>query len=143
MARVASSSTCRDSEYDNNGTEPFQDLPGGQALSRLFPPYVEGREECDPIADVFEQRQTPSMLGLGLVSEIDDAVILANQDPTDANADGVFGVARLVDVNGILEVGKFGWKAQLPKVEDFGRDAMLGECGITTPDDGRGFDPEP
>lgn len=127
--------------FDDNGAGPFMNLPGGQALSKLHPPYIPLREECPDGADVFEQRQTPSTLGLGLVSEIEDAVILANQDLTDSNGDGVFGVARMVDVNGVMEVGKFGWKAQLPIITDFGRDAMFGENGITTPDDGRGLTP--
>lgn len=126
---------------DNLGQGPFENLPGGQILSRLYPPFVPLREECPPEADVFEQRQTPSLLGLGLVNEIADAVILANEDPADLNGDGVHGVARRVMVNGVEELGKFGWKAQLPLVNDFLRDAMLGENGITTPDDGRGLTP--
>lgn len=127
---------------DNGGMGPFLDLPGGQGLSRLHPPFIPLREECPPEADVFEQRQTPSILGLGLVSEIADADILANEDPTDSNMDGVYGIARLVDINGTMEVGKFGWKAQLPLITDFARDAMLGENGITTPNDGRGLTPD-
>ena len=127
--------------FDNGGLGPYTDLPGGQGLSKLFPPFIPLREECNGSADVFEQRQTPSILGLGFVSEITDDVIIANEDPTDLNSDGVFGVARRLNVNGVVEVGKFGWKAQLPKVTDFGRDAMLGENGITTPNDGRGLTP--
>ena len=53
---------------DNGGDGPFTNLPGGQGLSKLRPPYVGGREEYDPNeADVFEQRQTPSIFGGGLV----------------------------------------------------------------------------
>jgi CxxC motif-containing protein (DUF1111 family) len=130
---------------DQGGTAPFVDVPGGQGLSKLYPPTVEFREEYDRIVGatdyVFEQRQTPMTLGLGLVSAIYDAEILALEDPLDADQDGIFGVARLVDVNGTTEIGKLGWKAQLPVVADFLRDAMLGECGITTPDDGRGLVP--
>jgi mono/diheme cytochrome c family protein len=128
--------------YDGDGTEPFMDLPGGQTLSKLFGPFEPFREECNPLATVFEQRQTPPIFGLGLVSNLPDAAIIANEDPTDANDDGILGVARRIDVNGIIEIGKFGWKAQLPRVTDFGRDAMLGECGITTPNDGRGLVPD-
>lgn len=126
---------------DMGGSAPFMDLPGGQGLSKLYPPHVPLREECPDEADVFEQRQTPSILGLGLVSEIPDSAVFANEDPTDIDGDGVFGVARRVVVNGLIEVGKFGWKAQLPRVTDFGRDAMFGEIGITTADDGRGLVP--
>jgi len=66
-------------------------------------------------------------------------VILAGEDPRDRDFDGIFGVARLVDAGRGLEVGRFGWKAQAPRLRDFIMDAMGGELGITTPDDGRGF----
>ena len=142
--------------FDNNGAGPFIDLPGGQGLSKLYPPWVldptvtppndpatneTGREEYDPVvADVFEQRQTPSILGGGLIDGIPDLEILQNEDPFDSNFDGIFGVARMVSVGvGPDEVGRFGWKAQVPHLEDFTRDAMGGELGMTTPADGRGF----
>jgi CxxC motif-containing protein (DUF1111 family) len=100
---------------------------------------VEGREEIPLLADVFEQRQTPSILGLGLLDAIPDAEILAHEDPMDLNGDGVSGVARRLMVDGIEELGRFGWKAQVPTLRDFVKDAMAGELGITTPDDARGF----
>ena len=128
--------------YDNGGVGPFQNVTGGQGLSKLFPPHVFGREECatGPLApDVFEQRQTPSILGDGLIDTIAGAVITANEDPTDANSDGIFGVAHRIQINGFEEIGRFGWKAQVPRLADFTRDAMMGELGITTPDNGRGF----
>ena len=131
------------SRFGHDGGDPnnFMDLPGGQGLSKLRPPFAPGREEYDTLtADVFEQRQTPSLFGVGLIEGILEADILAGEDPTDANMDGVFGVARMVDTGGAApEVGRFGWKAQIPRVSDFTRDAMANECGITTPDDGRGF----
>ena len=126
--------------FDNFGSGPFIDIAGGQAFSKLYPPWVYGREEHDAVlADVFEQRQTPSLFGLGLIDTIPDASILANEDPTDADMDGIFGVARMVNAGGSVEVGRFGWKAQIPHVEDFVRNAMGGELGVTTPGDGRGF----
>lgn len=132
--------------HDGGGAGPFVDLPGGQAASKLRPPPDGTRENYpaempDPAdnADVFEQRQTPTLLGLGLVDTISDATILANEDPDDLDGDGIRGVARIIMVNGNPEVGRFGWKAQVPRIGDFVRDAMGGEMGITTPDDGRGF----
>jgi CxxC motif-containing protein (DUF1111 family) len=131
---------------DNGGVGPFVNLPGGQAASKLRPPPDGTREnypvdELDPLdnADVFEQRQTPTTLGMGLIDGISDAEILSNEDPADLNGDGIYGVARVLMVAGSPEVGRFGWKAQVPHTADFARDAMGGECGITTPDDGRGF----
>lgn len=125
---------------DNGGLGPFQNLPGGQAISKLRPPYEPGREEYDDDrADVFEQRQTPSIFGLGLLDAIPEAEILAHEDPNDLDGDGVRGVARRLTVGGAQEIGRFGWKAQVPRLADFVRDAMAGELGLTTGDDGRGF----
>jgi len=126
--------------YDNDGTEPYQDVPGGQAFSKLRPPTVFGREEYDfQNTDIFEQRQTPSLLGLGLVDTIPDIEIMMNEDPNDLDGDFVRGRARIVMVGGLPEVGRFGWKAQIPRLADFVDDAMAGELGVTTPDNGRGF----
>lgn len=131
---------------DNGGAGPFTNLPGGQAASKLRPPpdgtrenYPKGLPTPTDNADVFEQRQTPTLLGMGLIDGISDAEILSNQDIGDVNGDGIFGVARVLTVAGEPEVGRFGWKAQIPHTFDFVRDAMGGENGITTPDDGRGF----
>jgi len=127
--------------FDDGGKGPFVNVPGGQGLSKFRPPFVGGREEYDPLtADVFEQRQTPSLFGAGLIDGISDSEIMANEDLTDFDGDGIFGFARRVGVGpGVTEIGRFGWKAQVPHLRDFILDAMGGECGITTPDDGRGF----
>lgn len=117
----------------------FTDLPGGQGLSKLRPPFALRREEWPAGANVFEQRQTPTLFGLGLVDVIPDGVILLREDPDDADGDGIRGVARRIDVAGHIEIGRFGWKAQIPRLRDFVKDAMGGELGVTTPDDGRGF----
>jgi hypothetical protein len=125
---------------DHAGAGPFEDLPGGQALSKLRAPWLAGREEYAPDeADVFEQRQTISIFGDGLIDGIPDAVILAGEDPSDRNGDGIRGVARRLPVGGVFEVGRFGWKAQVPHLSDFVRDALGGELGLTSADDGRGF----
>jgi CxxC motif-containing protein (DUF1111 family) len=127
---------------DNGGNGPFTNLPGGPAVSKMFPPSVHGREEY-PVgingADVFEQRQTPSVLGNGLIGQISSVVITANEDVNDANNDGIFGVARRLTIAGNIEIGRFGWKAQVPLLADFVNDAMFNELGLTTPDNGRGF----
>ena len=127
---------------DQGGTGPFTNVGHGQMLSKLYPAYTEGREEYD-FAQVnnyvFEQRQTPPLYGSGLIDGIAQAEILANEDPMDLDGDGIVGVARMIDVGGTPEVGRFGWKGQIRFITDFVHDAMGGECGITTPADGRGF----
>lgn len=123
---------------DNGGAGPFQNLPGGQAASRLHPPNAPYREEIHVAADCFEQRQTPSLLGFGLVDQIPESAILAHEDPFDLDQDGVMGTARRRTVNGTVEIGRFGWKAQLPRLVDFVHDAAFNELGMTTADGGRG-----
>ena len=125
---------------DNGGLGPFVNLPGGQVASKIRRPDLPDRDEYDAAtADVFEQRQTPSVFGGGLIDAIPDGEILLNEDPMDSNGDGVFGVARMLAVGGAMEVGRFGWKSQVPRMMDFVRDAMGGEIGLTVPDNGRGF----
>ncbi|MGE3174968.1 MAG: di-heme oxidoredictase family protein [Planctomycetota bacterium] len=128
---------------DNGGFGPYQELAGGQIASKLHPPMATTREEYpqgfSTGADVFEQRQPPSILGDGLIDQIPGSAIEANEDPLDADQDGVKGVARRLDIGGTIEIGKYGWKAQVPTVADFVRDAMIGELGMTTSDNGRGF----
>ena len=125
---------------DQGGTGPFEDLPCGQALSKLSPPWKLAREEYDPlVADVFEQRQTPSILGDGLIEGIPEAAILAGEDPSDRDGDGIRGVARRHLIGGEQVIGRFGWKAQVPSLLDFVRDALGDELGLTSTDDGRGF----
>lgn len=77
------------------------------------------------------RRQTPTTLGLGLIEQIDDATILALADPDDSDGDGVRGVPSIL-ADGRL--GRFGWTAQVPTLEDFARDALANELGITVPD---------
>ena len=93
-----------------------------------------------PQADsaLFELRQTPTLLGLGLIEGIAEDVIVAGADPNDArDGDGVSGRAARVDGG---RLGRFGWKAQVPSLAEFVRDAVSSELGITLPwQEGRTF----
>ena len=91
--------------------------------------------------------QTPSILGLGLIDSIPAQEILRRADPEDSDGDGVRGVASWVTLptkRGDMscrgpELGRFGWKAEVPRLADFVCLALGGETGITIPDQGRGF----
>jgi CxxC motif-containing protein (DUF1111 family) len=124
---------------NEGGMGPFSEVTGGQIVSRLRRADSSGREEMPATADVFEQRNSPSLLGLGLLDQVQDSDILINQDPTDSNSDGVFGVARMLDIGGVMELGRFGWKCQVPSISDLVDDAMTAELGVTVPDNSRGF----
>jgi len=125
---------------DEGGTGPFTDLPGGQIGSKNRRPDTPGREDAHLDSDVFEVRQTPIMFGIGLIESIPASAITANEDPFDTDLDGCRGVARFIDVGaGVLEIGRFGWKSQVPTVRDFVGDGLANEIGITVAADGRPF----
>jgi CxxC motif-containing protein (DUF1111 family) len=90
------------------------------------------REEIPDTVVLVEERNSPTLLGLGLVQEISEAAILAREDPTDADGDGIRGIAHRLPSGAI---GRFGWKANVPDLKSFVRDAMGNEMGITSPFD--------
>ncbi len=85
---------------------------------------------AQPEASIFEHRQTPHLFGLGLIEGIDDATILAGADPGDADGDGIRGRPSWTDGG---RLGRFGWKAQVPTIDEFVRDAFTAELGLTLP----------
>lgn len=102
-------------------------LPGGVLARSVLPGALPHRLSEE--ADVVVARQSPSLLGLGLLEAVDEAVILAGEDPEDADGDGIAGVARRLPDG---RLGRFGWKAQIPSLKDFVYDALFQEMGITT-----------
>ena len=85
---------------------------------------------AQPEATIFEHRQTPHLLGLGLIEDIDESTILAGADPLDADGDGISGKPSWTDGG---QLGRFGWKAQVPSIDEFVRDAVTAELGMTLP----------
>jgi CxxC motif-containing protein (DUF1111 family) len=96
-------------------------------LAQLKAVPGQRREEIPPVLLV-EERNSPTLLGLGLVQQISDAAILAREDPADADGDGIRGIAHRLPGGAI---GRFGWKANVPDLRSFVRDAMGNEMGIT------------
>lgn len=110
----------------------FTAPPEGTMLHRLAAAHG-ARPEPNPQCNFFEVRQPPSVLGLGLIDRIADSTILSHEDPGDLNADGIRGRAhRLADGR----IGRLGWKANVPDLAEFARDAMSNEMGVTVPTQG-------
>jgi CxxC motif-containing protein (DUF1111 family) len=113
----------------------FTPLPGGTLLQLVA--ISSGCEETlPPEANFTTNRVTPGMLGYGLVEAISDADIVANEDPNDANSDGISGRVHWVptfgtDDPGELRAGRFGWKSIVANVITFSGDAALNEMGLT------------
>lgn len=106
----------------------------GETLHQLFSVPTHGCQVTIPADAVVIARRIPiPLFGAGLVEAIPDATILALEDPTDDNGDGVSGrAARIVDIaTGQIRVGRFGWKAQHATLLAFGADAYRNEMGIT------------
>ncbi len=79
-------------------------------------------------------RVAPATIGMGLLEAIPEERILALADPEDADADGISGRPNYVwNVRkGELHLGRFGWKANQPTVEQQAAGAFLGDIGITS-----------
>ena len=80
-------------------------------------------------------RIAPSVFGMGLLEAIPEADILARSDPDDSDADGISGRANMVWSvrDGETRLGRFGWKANVPTVEQQIAGAFHGDIGITSP----------
>ncbi len=79
-------------------------------------------------------RVAPPMIGLGLLEAISEAHILANADPDDTNGDGISGRANWVwdDALGKTVLGRFGWKAGQPSLNQQNAHAFAGDMGLTS-----------
>ena len=79
-------------------------------------------------------RVAPAMIGLGLLEAIPAEDIIAAADPDDANNDGISGRPNSVwdVIDQELTLGRFGWKASKPTVEQQSAAAFFGDLGITS-----------
>ena len=82
----------------------------------------------------FSARVAPPMIGLGLLEAIPEAAILANADPDDRNGDGIRGRPNQVwdDALGKTVLGRFGWKAGQPNINQQNVHAFSGDMGLTS-----------
>ncbi len=80
-------------------------------------------------------RVAPVMIGMGLLEAIPEADLVALADPEDKNADGISGrINQVWDVKTQKTVlGRFGWKANQPTVEQQSAGAFHGDIGISSP----------
>lgn len=79
-------------------------------------------------------RIAPPMIGLGLLEAIPEAAILANADPDGKNGTSITGKANWVwdDAQQKTVLGRFGWKASQPNVNQQNAHALAGDMGLTS-----------
>lgn len=82
----------------------------------------------------FSARIAPPMIGLGLLEAISDADILRNADPQDDDNNGIAGRPNQVwdDAQQKTVLGRFGWKAGQPTLNQQNVHAFSGDMGLTT-----------
>lgn len=83
---------------------------------------------------LFSARVAPPMIGLGLLEAIPDAAILANADPEDRDGDGIAGQPNWVwdDAQQKTVLGRFGWKAGQPTLNQQNAHAFAHDMGLTS-----------
>lgn len=123
----------------NGQFDPLTEL-GGSVLQRRSVKEEKGNlavlgEVVPKEATIVSKRQTPPLFGAGLIDAIPSAVILSHADPNDINRDGISGRANMVfnPETRRTEVGRFGWKADVPTLHLFAGLAYVNELGITNP----------
>ena len=100
------------------------------------PTYRVADEAFGPIGDdtMISPRLAPQVIGVGLLEAVPEDVLLDAADPDDDDGDGISGRPNFVwDVRAQQQVvGRFGWKANVPTVEQQVAGAFHGDIGITS-----------
>ena len=108
----------------------------GETYSLRHPTYQLQGLAFGPVRPdtLLSPRVAPAIVGMGLLEAIPEAGILAAADPGDADGDGISGRTNMVwdERSSGLALGRFGWKANQPTVEQQTAGAFLGDLGITS-----------
>jgi CxxC motif-containing protein (DUF1111 family) len=111
-------------------------LAGGEVVSLRQPTYTIVDLNFGPLSDsiMMSPRVAPPMIGLGLIEAIPEEQILANADPHDKDGDGIAGKPNLVwsREQGKPMLGRFGWKAGQPSINQQTAEAASGDIGLST-----------
>jgi CxxC motif-containing protein (DUF1111 family) len=111
-------------------------LAGGETVHLRVPGYSIVDLGYGPLAPgtMMSPRVAPPMIGLGLLEAVPEEQILANADPDDANQDGISGKPNQVwsRENNKVMLGRFGWKAGVPSINQQAAEAANGDIGLST-----------
>lgn len=103
----------------------------------LKPVYEFIKLNFGPLGEntIASPRVAPQMIGLGLIEAISEEDILRNEDPYDADGDGISGRANYTYsvVHQETRLGRFGWKAGKSSLIEQNAAAFNGDIGITSP----------
>ncbi len=109
--------------------------PDGTPYELRKPTYEFYDEQFGSLAGVMTSpRVGTQTIGFGFVDALTEQQLLANADENDADKDGISGKANYVwNVRANkLTIGKFGWKANAPTLEQQIAGALSGDMGMST-----------
>ena len=118
----------------------YEEVPGsypdGTSFSLRKPTYSildPAFGPTDPEV-LISPRIASAVMGMGLLEAIPEERVRGLADPDDSNADGISGRPNEVwDIRrGEYALGRFGWKANQPTVEQQAAGAFRGDIGITS-----------
>lgn len=117
-------------------SEQTGNFPDGEPYSLRVPTYSFSELNYGALSAniLFSPRVGQQMIGLGLISNINEADLMALSDAGDANGDGISGRINYVydAVSKSTRPGRFGWKANTADLYDQAASAFLGDLGITS-----------
>lgn len=117
--------------------EEAVELSGGEIAHLRRPTYRIEDAAYGPLRDdlMISPRVAPQMIGLGLLESVPAADIVAGADPDDADGNGISGRAQIAWSARYDKpmLGRFGWKAGMPTIEEQSASAFSGDIGISTP----------
>ncbi len=117
-------------------TEEPGTFADGEAYSLRKPAYTFTSLAFGPFAPgtMFSPRVAPGNYGLGLLEAVAEPTVLALADEKDADGDGISGRPNYVwnARAGKATLGRFGWKANQPTLEQQTAGAFLGDIGATS-----------
>jgi len=109
----------------------FESLGGSLVHSRAtFADIVERVAFEDPVRSF---RISTNTLGDGYVEAISNLAIMAVRAAQPSTLRGTVIPAPVLEANGQVRIGRFGWKNQHASLVSFAADAYLNEMGITSP----------
>lgn len=118
----------------------YEEVPGafadGARFSLAKPTYRVVDLQYGPLAagTMISPRVAPPMHGLGLLEAVPEGDVLALSDPDDRDGDGISGRPNFVwSARASKRVlGRFGWKASQPTIEEQTAAAFVGDMGIVS-----------
>ena len=110
----------------------------GTPFTLLAPHYTIAERAFGPLPKGVQisPRVAPGVFGVGLLEAVPERTIVDRADPADEDGDGISGRAnRVADARTrrAKALGRFGWKANVPTVEQQNAGALNGDIGITSP----------